>query len=214
MEKWKSLKLRVKLNVTYALVVFALMAIVLLVVTQIIRKNGDNRQREQLETTVSFVNNIIEDQKVKSLNYVKLLMNDVKIRGSLYYASLSEGRADLNKVLSAVFDSFDLNILEVGLPNGEVFFRAHNKSVYGDSKTEQPIIKDAIEGKIVVNLEEGNGGYAIRAVGPLKKTAEWSFDAEYNVTNEELVGTIMTGYYLDNNLSDAIKRLRSLAKIN
>lgn len=61
-----------------------------------------------------------------------------------------------------------INILEVGDKYGKVYFRFHRPADYGDDKSNQRIIQEALGGNIGTTLEMGNSGLGLRTTIPLE----------------------------------------------
>ncbi|MEM7183714.1 MAG: SpoIIE family protein phosphatase [Spirochaetota bacterium] len=61
-----------------------------------------------------------------------------------------------------IMDYYSLDVFEIGDTSGKVFYRFHRPSDYGDDKSQQVIIKSALNGKQKNSLELGHSGLALR----------------------------------------------------
>ena len=60
-----------------------------------------------------------------------------------------------------------LSIFEIGNSVGKVVFRFHRPVDFGDDKSGQKIIQEALSGKISSTLEIGKSGIGLRVTGPI-----------------------------------------------
>ncbi len=100
--------------------------------------------------------------------------------------SLEAGdRALLEGRLGDLFPYSDLDLLEAGDARGLVLARAHRPGDWGEDKTGQVIIRNALRGSPGADIEKGASGLALRAVSPVVSL------------RGDTVGTLMTGVLLD-----------------
>ena len=91
-------------------------------------------------------------------NFKKLLLAGFENRDNFNYS-----QAEFSKFMK----ENNLTILEVGDSKGKVLYRFHRPSDYGDDKSKQKIIQEALSGKFSTTLEMGNSGLGLRATTPL-----------------------------------------------
>jgi methyl-accepting chemotaxis protein len=89
-----------------------------------------------------------------------------------YIDILSQGLKD-RTILEKNLESFtnlmkenSLSIFEIGDETGKVYFRFHRPKDYGDDKSNQKIIQEAIAGKTTTILESGHSGLGFRLAAP------------------------------------------------
>lgn len=103
-------------------------------------------------------------------------------------------RDTLDKLIKPIYDNLNqvsgITVFEFGGKDGVVFTRGHHPGKYGDDKSSNPSIQAALKGVSVKGFEFGSSGLAVRAFVPI-------------VDNGQIIGTIQTGYNLDDQfLSD------------
>jgi signal transduction histidine kinase len=131
----------------------------------------------------------IEKNILKKIKYINL-SNELKD----YYNIQDRKQFLENVIFYKQISEFD--IIEIGDNNGKVLVRGHNPQDWGDIKISFPIIKKGLSGKTVVDFETGNKGIAIRCVTPI-------------ISDDKIIGTLMAGYYLDDDLANSYKQLTS-----
>ena len=93
-------------------------------------------------------------------------------------------RSSLESAVQPVFERLksehQLEVLEFGSMNGQVFFRGHNPEKYGDDKSDVSAVQEALNEKELAGFEFGSSGLAIRAFVPI-------------VQDDRVVGTLQAG---------------------
>nr|WP_243399373.1 cache domain-containing protein [Leptospira ellisii] len=69
---------------------------------------------------------------------------------------------------SGIMKQYDLSIFEVISPSGKVIYRFHRPADFGDDKSKQKIVQEALKGKIASTLELGHSGLGLRVTSPLR----------------------------------------------
>lgn len=69
--------------------------------------------------------------------------------------------------LRKIMERYGLSLFEIGDLKGNVIFRVHRPSDFGDNKIKQPIIQNALAGQISASLEDGHSGLGFRLASPL-----------------------------------------------
>ncbi len=106
-------------------------------------------------------------------------------------------RAALLACLTALRAQVGLDLLEVGDSRGVVVARGHKPGDWGENKQATPIVAQALAERIAVDVEGGINGFALRAVSPIRDGGG-------------IIGTLMTGRYLDQARVESYRRLTSL----
>ncbi|MEI6634190.1 MAG: ATP-binding protein [Chlamydiota bacterium] len=110
-------------------------------------------------------------------------------------AAASRDRAVMEQRLSELYRYSNLDLLEVGDSNGYVLARGHRPQEYGEQKSSQLIIKNALKGREDADIEYGASGIALRAVAPILATPD------------KPTGTLMTGVLLNRDFFDIYKTI-------
>ncbi|MBB6482172.1 histidine kinase dimerization/phospho-acceptor domain-containing protein [Spirochaeta isovalerica] len=90
-----------------------------------------------------------------------------------------------------------VDIIEIEDAKGEVIFRGHNPDRAGDSKIDQQLIQEGLDGNESIGFESGQTGFAIRAVAPIKN-------------NRDIIGLFMAGERFSDEFVDNLKTLTLL----
>ena len=194
---WNDWKIKSKLMLSFTLIVLLPMILTGYFASSLIRDKINEKHKKHLETTANYVLNTFVEYKTKAFNYARLLMADNLIKDTLYLAYYSGERQRLERRLTEIYKTLDINILLVADKEGKVLVRAHNLSKYGDNIAKRPLVKKALSGEIAADSEGGweqDESYGIRAVAPLF----WQ---------EEIIGLVSTGIYLDHEFAKKIKNL-------
>lgn len=111
-------------------------------------------------------------------------------------SALEDGdRMLLENRLADLLPYSELDLLEGGDRQGIVLARAHRPGEWGEDKSGQVVIQNALEGLPGADIERGASGIALRAVSPVIST------------QDAITGTIMTGVLLDNTFFETYKTI-------
>ncbi|MCE9500825.1 MAG: SpoIIE family protein phosphatase, partial [Leptospira sp.] len=83
-----------------------------------------------------------------------------------------------------------LDVLELGNSSGKVHYRFHRPADFGDDKSKQKIIQEALSGKTASSLEVGHSGLGLRMCAPLKNSGTLMVG---QVVNNEFVSQLTGG---------------------
>ncbi|PKA16436.1 SpoIIE family protein phosphatase [Leptospira haakeii] len=70
--------------------------------------------------------------------------------------------------IKGIMSQYGLSIFEIHDKTGHVYFRFHRPADYGDDKSGQKIVQEALQGRIASTLEIGHSGLGLRVTAPLK----------------------------------------------
>jgi len=150
----------------------------------IIKNNFEDNTINQIKEKSYTLNNNIEELKQKSLNACDWFENSSRLIEAFDKQDRTEA-LDLGKI---ALKSFGIDYLVVTDKEGNVFIRAHQPDKFGDNIADQVNIKNALNDKKSVGIENGAVvKYSIRAGTPLKDK------------NGNIIGAISLGYTLSNN---------------
>ncbi len=111
-------------------------------------------------------------------------------------SALEEGNRELlEDRLADLLPYSELDLLEGGNRQGIVLSRAHRPGEWGEDKSGQVIIQNALRGLPGADIEQGASGIALRAVSPVTSA------------RKNIIGTIMTGVLLDNTFFETYKTI-------
>ncbi len=183
-------ELKKKINV-YILIIISIFLLLFLIGSFLILKsNIEIETKKRLEDGVRIFMEDIMQKKDFCITTVSAIAIDKDIKSNIK----SNNSDDLKKSLDKIYNFRILEILEFENCAGKVIYRAHNPELYGDDKSGQLIIKNAINGKASVSFDNGNTGLAIRAAAPV-------------VIDGKVEGIIMSGIHFSKKFVDRIKQL-------
>lgn len=143
--------------------------------------------RKDIEHTKSIVNYYFDKKLADAQILAKLYAENPEIKAKFS----AHNRVALSEVVFPIFEKEkkekDVSVFEFGGKDGKVFIRAHNPSKYGDDKSDNYAIKEALNGNEITGFEFGKSGLAARAFVPIKD-------------KNQIIGTFQIGY----NLNDAL----------
>jgi len=149
-------------------------------------KNEPQNQRA-LELARNFQRELRHKEELLKLLLSELTSNpEIK---NLLLAGLNDRNLLLSNQpsLKSIMDRYDLSIFEIGNRAGKVIYRAHRPGDFGDDKSNQPIIQQALKGKMNATLETGHSGLGFRIAGPLGEN-----------------GTLLMGQVVDSEFAERI----------
>jgi tetratricopeptide (TPR) repeat protein/HAMP domain-containing protein len=129
---------------------------------------------------------------------LKLLISELKSNPKTY-SILQKGMANRSILvknldfLREIMERYELSIFELGDKNGKVHFRVHRPSDFGDDKSNQPLIQEALLSKMNASLETGHSGLGFRVAAPLDN-----------------LGTILIGQVVDSEFLESISGKQSV----
>jgi len=154
----------------------------------------ETARNEFYSQTERVAHGVTEEIKRRSESLLLLAGNYAKDR-LILSAAASRDRVLLEERLSELYRYSNLDLLEVGDSNGYVLARGHRPMEYGEQKSSQLIIKNALKGRQDADIEYGASGIALRAVAPIFSTPG------------KPTGTLMTGVLLNRDFFDIYKTI-------
>ncbi len=196
---WQYLQLRIKEELLLIFISMALFIgiIVTFTFSALFLSRTEYQTNKHLASEVKVLDYAIEkmkDQSKSSAGFIAHNKNIINTVRENDFASLEEQSFSVMK-------ENNMDFLTVADSSGEVILRAHEVTAKGDNISEEIAGSQALNGEIVSSVEsiktaEGFKLF-IRGAAPL-----------YN--NEDLVGVVITGFIIDNNLVDKIKKITDL----
>lgn len=193
---WNRLSIRYKIISIIVITILIVTVTILPAVSYVVRDALLKQQQNHLESVKNLVTKLFEDYQSKLTNYTKLFSNDREIKDSLFYhTELSGEREHPLRAITRLFKSFDVSTIEIGDARGRVVAVAEAPDRYNDDRADDPLIKTALQGKVMSGIMLTKQGFIIKASAPIF----------YN--ENQLIGTITAGILLDDSLLSKIKQL-------
>lgn len=193
---WTKTSIRYKIISIIALTVLLVTVTIIPVISHLIKDALVKQQQNHLESVKNLAVKLFEDYQSKVTNYTKLFSNDREIKDSLFYhTELSGEREHPLRAITRLFKSFDVSTIEIGDARGRVVAVAETPERSGDDRANDPLIKSALQGKVMSGIALTKQGFIIRASAPIY----------YN--ENQIIGTITSGVFLDDSLLSKIKQL-------
>ncbi|MDP2156665.1 MAG: HAMP domain-containing protein, partial [Nitrospirota bacterium] len=193
---WNKLSIRYKIIAIIVITILIVTVTILPIVSYVVRGALLKQQQNHLESVKNLVTKLFDDYQSKVTNYTKLFSNDREIKDSLFYhTELSGEREHPLRAASRLFKSFDVSTIEIGDARSRVIAVAEAPDRYNDDRSDDPLIKSALQGKVTSGIVLTKQGFIIKASAPIY----------YN--ENQIIGTITTGILLDDSLLSKIKQL-------
>ncbi|PJZ70717.1 stage II sporulation protein E [Leptospira perolatii] len=103
---------------------------------------------------------------------IRLLLKEIErnaktksiLESGIRSRSILEANLDYFK---GIMSQYDLSIFEILDTKGKVFYRFHRPKDFGDDKSGQKIVMEALNGRVASTLEIGHSGLGLRVTSPL-----------------------------------------------
>ena len=195
-DPWNRLSIRYKILSIIVITILIVTVTILPAVSYVVRDALVKQQQNHLESVKNLVTKLFDDYQSKVTNYTKLFSNDREIKDSLFYhTELSGEREHPLRAITRLFKSFDVSTIEIGDGRGRVVAVAEAPERFNDDRTTDPLIKSALQGKVMSGIMLTKQGFIIKASAPIF----------YN--ENQTIGTITAGILLDDSLLAKIKLL-------
>ncbi len=132
------------------------------------RVKNEPQDKRALDRSLEFRKELKHKEEV-----IRLLLKEIE-RNQKTLSILENGlgnrgilQANLEYV-KGIMTQYGLSIFEIHDRNGHVFFRFHRPADYGDDKSGQKIVQEALQGRIASTLEIGHSGLGLRVTAPLR----------------------------------------------
>ncbi len=193
---WNRLSIRYKIISIIVLTILLVTVTILPVVSYVVREALLRQQQNHLESVKNLVTKLFDDYQSKVTNYTKLFSNDREIKDTLFYhTELSGEREHPLRAITRLFKSFDVSTIEIGDARGQVVALAEAPDRYNDDRSHDPLIKSALQGKVISGIVLTKQGFIIKASAPIF------------FNENQIIGTITSGILLDDTLLSKIKQL-------
>ena len=193
---WQYLQLRIKEEIILIFVSMALLMslVVTLAFSTILLNQIESATKGSLLTNTKVLDYAVTRLGEEALAKAQLLASGDGISNSL----LDEDFEQLELLSTEFLEDEKLGFLTIVNENGEVLLRAHGLTQKGDSLSGERAVDEALSGRPFSTIETSPAEkFSIRAAAPI-------------ISDGEVIGAIITGFPLDNNLLDSIKRITNL----
>jgi signal transduction histidine kinase len=136
------------------------------------------------ENVAAFVSRQLTLEERKSESYARLVGTAPDILEALEEASAQGDRSLLVRRTLRLFESLDVDRIDILDASGALLMSTRNPEVYGIDRAGSPLVQQALRGDIVTGIEEAELGYSLVTAGPF-------------VRAEEVAGVVRIERYLD-----------------
>lgn len=193
---WKGLSIRYKIISIIILIITAVTVTIIPVVAYLLKDSLLKQQQDYLMSVKNLAIKIFEDYQNKVTNYTRLFSNDREIKDTIFYhTELAGEREHPLRAVTRLYKSFDVSSIEIGDALGRLVAAAEAPEKYGKYRSEDPLIRNALSGKVTSGIELTEKGFVIKASAPIY----------YN--ENQIIGTITSGILLDDSLLLKIRQL-------
>jgi len=190
---WKKLKLKNKIVSYLIITVLLCMMATLYIVLSLIENMMEENLQTQMDATANYTQDIFNQYKAKSINYVKLFTHDNALREGTFHATTLNWRDPLIEAVSERYKTLDVTSIEVLDMEGKVVVKGEDPESFGEGR-EAALLQAAaaLDGVISADVSMQEEVFAIRASGNL-------------VHEDNPVGIVVTGIYIDDKFVQEIK---------
>ena len=197
---------RFRLNVQLFFITIISFLFIFLITTFIftysLLKNLENDTLSNLKTNVKVLHYTLNRLEEQTLTNARAVSGD----SDIYEAVLKRDSEQLYKLTSQFLITHNTNFLVVTSATGEVLMRAENKDRIGDTLGNDPVVQQALNNKPMSTVISSPGIIApsieVKAAAPILNR-----DAS---SSARVVGSIITGFLVDNTFVDGVKALTGL----
>jgi len=195
LKRWQNTKVKKKLIVTLLVLIIIPIVVIAYFAFDIIGTRMAASQLKHFESTRNHVSNLLDQYRIKSLNYIKFLKTEQSLVDAIFITTMTLEKSRLIEELKKRIEMLDVDSIEVIETNGKVLARGHNPDKFGDDKSQKNIVRTALTGKVVAGIEiDTDNKYSINAAGPV-------------IREDDTIAVIMTGIYFNNSFANKIKAL-------
>ncbi|WP_425593250.1 sensor histidine kinase, partial [Leptospira yasudae] len=147
---------------------FLVLILAVTFIQMIDRVKNEPQDKRALDKSVDFQKEL--RHKEETIRFMlKELERNSKTISILEAGSGNRGLLDSQReYFLGIMKQYDLSIFEVISSSGKVVYRFHRPGDFGDDKSKQKIVQEALNGKIASTLELGHSGLGLRVTSPLR----------------------------------------------
>lgn len=197
---------RFRLNVQLFLITIITFLFIFLITTFIftysLLKNLENDTLSNLKTNVNVLSYALDGLKQQALTSARAVSGD----SNIYEAVVQRDSDRLYALTSQFLITHNTNFLVVTSATGEVLMRAENRNNIGDTLASDPLVQSALSNMPLSMVTTTPG-----ILAPSVQIKAASGIPNRNASDSaRLVGTIVTGFLVDNTFVDGVKALTGL----
>lgn len=180
----KNNKINQSITLKFITAFILVLFVVIVGLSYLVISNARNYERDaeqELESSITMLNQELEKQIDDAEALATYFAQDQQLIEGLASDNRNTVINRLDPIYSVFNEKMGLSLLEVGDRFGNVVYRAHNPSEFGDNKGLTDTISTTLRDNELSGLEVGDSGIAIRAFTPI-------------VSSGSVVGTLQTGF--------------------
>ncbi len=190
---WKFLSFRMREEMLIAFVFNGLIMALLIITTfsTFFLKSLEDQTLTKLGSNEQLFSFYIDSLENKALSTSQIIGNNVDFAA----AANAHDTVDLERIGNELTQTGGTDFFIVAARDGSVFYKNNFPIASGENMIRQSVGQDALEGKSNVTIDdEGTEGLSIRAASPI-------------LYNGKIVGAVMTGYLLNKNFAESVKKI-------
>ena len=165
--------------------------------TFLLLRDFERTTLSHLETDVSVLSYAIESKKESSLSDAEVVVQNNTVKSAI----VDNDRKTLREIASSTLLAKKQSILTIVSDRGEVLMRGEDPEKIGDSLTDDPLVKNALLGKVVTSVVTRDRALApelsVRSAAPIR-------------SENKIIGVAIVGSVVDNAFLDGIKAATKL----
>lgn len=154
----------------------------------------EKQQQKQIDYIASTADETFKYFETRAGSYVTILSKEDYVVEAL----LENNRGRMTRQLSRFYSTVKqdgVDFIEVLDSDGNVFVSGHNMRKYGHDRSEEEVIKRALNGETAGTIMIDSMGMVFVSAGPVVDE------------NNQIIGAVNVGYYIDNVVVDKIKNM-------
>lgn len=196
MNYWQRLSLNRKIVAIIVLTTFTATVTIVPAIFLTIRKGMIRQQQTYLTGIKNLVDGLLRDNHRAVRNYAVLFSKDRAVKDNLFYhTELAGERVHPLRAIKHLVEAFEVEFIELTDRKGVVVANTSEPSLYDTDRSQDPFIRDALSGRVTTGVKRLDKGFLLTASSPIY------YD------QEQLIGTITTGIYMDDAFAQRIRSL-------
>lgn len=192
-------RIHIQLFVTIMSSVVVIFIFTTLFFTFLLLKNIEKEALSHLKTDTQVFAYSLDRLQLESLSHARAIAAD----GELQTAIKKKDVVAIRSGISQTFIDLNLSTLVITSSIGEVIARAENPEVFGDNIELNPLVHGALSGQPLSTIETSaqvnNPALMIKSAVPIR-----------DPSTDVVIGTVVTGFLIDNAFVDGIKSVTGL----
>ena len=166
-QAWRNLKIKQKLILAFLLVLIVPIMIIQYFTLGALRSGMENQQKTQMEYIKNNVSDLLDEYRLKLLNYVSFLTTQQSLIDLAFITSLTSDAGRLTTELVLYHEMLDVDGLEVINMEREIIAGVGLGRDPGEVQSSNKVIDRALSGNRASEIVNESGTYYIMAAGPI-----------------------------------------------